>query len=280
MAQIRLGLTMVKATLQIKESADEITTLDGEVHSKEEIISKMDDDDFYYGYLTKNALSCSLLKMLMKSPKHYLEITQGEEQNETQALRDGKLIHWAVLEPEKFAALPVVDVKSKNSKAYKEAVAQLGTVYTITEIEKAEKMAAVIHANSEASEYLKDAQFEIPEIAMIDGIAFRAKADILKGKQIIDLKTTIDVKKFKWSAYKYGYDLQAYLYLQMFPEAESFTFLCIDKGTQDIAVFECSEEFLESGKKKLEAGIREFNFFFPEGEDNIDINNYVYRDIL
>ena len=100
---------------------------------------------------------------------------------ETQALRDGKLIHWAVLEPEKFAALPVIDVKSKNSKAYKEAVAQMGTVYTTPEIEKAETMATVIHENSEASEYLKDAEFEVPAIAMIDGVAFRAKADILKG---------------------------------------------------------------------------------------------------
>lgn len=271
---------MVKATLEIKKSANEIQTLDGETHIEEEILEKMMDDDFYYGYLTKNALSCSLLKMLMKSPKQYLEITQGESQTETQALRDGKLIHWAVLEPEKFADLPVIDVKSKNTKAYKEAVAELGTVYTTPEIEKAETMAAVIHSNSEAAEYLKDAEFEVPAIAMIDGVAFRAKADILKGTQIIDLKTTIDVKKFKYSAYKYGYDLQAYLYLQMFPEAESFTFLCIDKGTQDIAVFECSEEFLESGKKKLEAGLREFNFFFPENGDGVDINHYVYRDIL
>ena len=34
---------------------------------------------------------------------------------------------------------------------------------------------------------------------------------ILKCYVIIDLKTTIDVKKFKWSAYKYGYD---YLHLK------------------------------------------------------------------
>ena len=59
---------MVKATLEIKKSADEIQTLDGEIHDKEEILEKMMDDEFYYGYLTKNALSCSLLKMLMKSP--------------------------------------------------------------------------------------------------------------------------------------------------------------------------------------------------------------------
>ena len=271
---------MVKIEIEELKSETEITTLDGETHQMDEILLKMDDDDFYYGYLTKNALSCSLLKMLMKSPKQYLEVTQGESQNETQALRDGKLIHWAVLEPEKFEGLNVVDVKSKNTKAYKEAVSEFGTVYTISEIEKAESLANVIKSNDEAAAYLEDAEFEIPAIKMVDGIAFRAKADILKGTELIDLKTTIDVKKFKYSAYKYGYDLQAYLYLQMFPQAETFTFLCIDKSTQDVAVFECSEEFLESGKKKLEKGLREFNFFFPEEGESVDINHYVYRDIL
>ena len=65
---------------------------------------------------------------------------------------------------------------------------------------------------------------------MIEGIPIRGKADILlHGTHIIDLKTTADISGFQWSAKKYGYDLQAYLYLQLFPEAEKFTFLCIDK---------------------------------------------------
>ena len=56
-------------------------------------------------------------------------------------------------------------------------------------------MATVIQPS--ALEYLKDAEFEVPAIAMIDGVAFRAKADILKGTQLIDLKTTTDLKKFQ-----------------------------------------------------------------------------------
>jgi len=268
---------MVK--LEMKKESETIWTFDGVEHEKEVILKKMMDDDFYYGYLGQNALSCSLLKTFMKSPKQYLECTKGVTE-ETQPLRDGRLLHLAVLEPEKFAALNTVEVKSKNTKAYKAAVEEFGTVYTSVEIEKATTLAEVIHSNSEAVVYLEDAQFEVPAVAMIEGQPFRAKADILKGNQIIDVKTTMDIKKFKYSAYKYGYDLQAYLYLLMFPEAEIFTFLCIDKATKDIAVYECSDEFLDSGRKKLEEGLAQFQYFFPSEGEAVDLQNYVHRDML
>ena len=84
-----------------------ITTFDGTEHDKEELLEDMMDDDFYYGYLGKEALSCSLLKVLLKSPKQYVDLIENG-QNETQALRDGKLLHMAVLEKDKFDALTVV----------------------------------------------------------------------------------------------------------------------------------------------------------------------------
>ena len=242
-------------------SEDKITTFDGTEHDKKELLENMEDDDFYYGYLGQEALSCSLLKVILKSPKQYVDLIENG-QKETQALRDGKLLHMAVLEPEKFEDLVVVDVKSKNTKTYKEAVEEHGTVYTTPEIENAIHLANALKENEKVANILDGGSFEVPNIAMVEGIPFRAKADIIKGKAIIDVKTTMDIKKFKYSAYKFSYDLQAYLYLQLFPEAKEFTFLCIDKSTKDIAVFECSDEFLESGKKKLEQGIADFNFFF------------------
>lgn len=257
--------------------AEDIVTFDGVNHNVEELIEKMHDDDFYYGYLGKQALSCSLLKVVLQSPKKYLDLIENG-QKETQALRDGKLLHMAVLEPHKFKELNIVDVKSKNTKAYKEAVVELGTVYTTPEIENAENLALCLNGNIEVREMLDNAEFEVPAISMIEGIPFRGKADILKGKDIIDVKTTTEIKKFKYSAYKYGYDLQAYLYLKLFPDAENFKFLCIDKATNDIALFECSEEFLESGREKLEKGIEDFNFFIKNKE--IELKDYIHYDIL
>jgi hypothetical protein len=50
-------------------------------YSNDALIAKMTDDEFYYGYLGKNAMSSSNIKLLTKSPKHYKFITTyGQEQ--------------------------------------------------------------------------------------------------------------------------------------------------------------------------------------------------------
>jgi len=257
--------------------AEKIVTFDGVEHETGEILEKMIDDDFYYGYLGKQALSCSLLKVILQSPKKYMELIENG-QKETQPLRDGRLLHMAVLEPHKFEELNIVDVKSKNTKTYKEAVIEMGTVYTTPEIDTATELASTLHNNSTVRDILNGAEFEVPAVGMIEGIPFRGKADILKGTEIIDVKTTVDIKKFKYSAYKYSYDLQAYLYLQLFPEAKSFTFLCIDKATKDIAIYECSEDFIQSGKEKLERGIEDYKFFFQSKD--MSLEDYIRYDVL
>lgn len=252
--------------------ADVITTFDGVVHEKEEILEKMMDDDFYYGYLGKQALSSSSLKTILKSPKVYIRQLE-EGQVETQPLRDGKMFHWSLLEKDKFEAIEIVDVKSRNTNKFSFAVAEAiqegrsTEIYTIKEKETAEFLRDELLKNIEASSYLQDADYEVPAIAMIDGIPFRGKADILKGDKIVDLKTTSDIAKFKWSARNFGYDLQAYLYLQLFPEAKSFEFVVIDKKTFEIGIYTCSDEFLESGKEKLERGIATYKDFFMGDKD-------------
>ena len=272
---------MAKVLSSPNEASTTIRTLDGVEHDWEEIIGKMHDDDFYYGYLGKQALSSSIIKTILKSPKEYQKyLTEGSD-DDSQPLRDGKLFHWRVLEPHKFDALNIIDVSSKNTKAYKEAVAQMGTVFTLKEVNQAIDLADIMHRNNEAMELIDGAEYEVPQIQMIDGIPIRGKADILlNGNHIIDIKTTSDIGGFQWSAKRFGYDLQAYLYLQLFPEVERFTFLCIDKKTKDIGIYECSDEFLEGGKEKLERGIREYRKFFDQEDSEEIISQYVIRRTL
>ena len=254
-----------------------IKTFDNKIWDKQELIDNMYNDEFYYGYLGKQALSSSSLKMVLSSPKTYKYVTKYG-QSETQPLRDGKLFHTMILEPHKIDELTIVDVATKAGKAYKEAKAEGLEVYTTNEIKASERLADAILRNDEALHYMSKAQFEIPEIAMIDGIPFRAKADILKPNQIIDLKTTTGLNEFRYSADKYSYDLQAYLYREMF-NVDEFVFVCIDKGSLDIGIFECSDEFYEKGKRKLEQGIANYKYFFGEDSD-VDLNQYVLRGIL
>ena len=76
-----------------------ITLLNGDTWERDALIAKMTDDEFYYGYLGKNAMSSSNIKLLTKSPKHYKFITTyGQEQDST-ALQVGQFIHTMVLNP-------------------------------------------------------------------------------------------------------------------------------------------------------------------------------------
>ena len=123
---------------------------------------------------------------------------------------------------------------------------------------------------------LSNSEFEVPEIAMIEGLPFRGKADIIQGDTIIDYKTSSELKNFRYSADKYGYDLQAYMYLRLFNK-KKFTFLVVDKGSTDIAIFETSEDFINKGKDKFYTAVENYKYFF---EDNNDLDQYVMRGIL
>ena len=253
-----------------------ITTFDNKQWNKEELLANMYDDSFYYDYLGQNALSSSSIKTLLSSPKTYYFTTKYGS-GETQALRDGKLFHTMILEPEKLEDIIFVEAATKASKEYKLAKETGKEVYTNTEKKAAERLCDALLRNEAVKEYLIKAEYEVPQIAMIDGIPIRAKADILKGKTIIDLKTTTGIKDFRYSADKYSYDLQAWLYREMF-EVENFVFVVIDKGSLDIAIFECSDEFYEKGKQKFEQGISNFKYFFQT--DGVDLDQYVLRGVL
>lgn len=109
-------------------------TIKWETFKEENLLDLMQNDEFYYGYMAKAALSSSSIKTLLSSPKTYkyvLDYGSGE----SQALRDGWLFHTCILEPHVFEEQIFVDVQSKNTKAYKEALAQHGKVFTAKENE-------------------------------------------------------------------------------------------------------------------------------------------------
>jgi hypothetical protein len=253
-----------------------ITTFDNKQWTKEELLANMQDDSFYYGYLGQNALSSSTIKTLVNSPKTYYFTTKYGS-GETQALRDGKLFHTMILEPEKLNDMIFVDAATKASKEYKLAKETGKEVYTKNEKKAAERLCDALLRNEAVKEYLTKSEYEVPQIAMIDGIPIRAKADIIKGNTIIDLKTTTGIKDFRYSADKYSYDLQAWLYREMFG-VDNFIFVVIDKGSLDIAIFECSDEFYEKGKQKFEQGISNYKYFFQT--EGVDLDQYVLRGVL
>ena len=81
--------------------SDRVTLLDNTTWSYPELKEALNKDSFYYGYLNKAALSSSSAKILYQSAKSYHK-SLNKKQEETKALRDGRLFHTLVLESDIF----------------------------------------------------------------------------------------------------------------------------------------------------------------------------------
>jgi hypothetical protein len=120
--------------------------------------------------------------------------------------------------------------------------------------------------------------YEVPNIVEIEGNMWKGKADVVNNKEdlVIDLKTTADINKFRSSAFRYNYDSQAFIYKEMF--GYDFIFMAIDKTTKQIGIFECSEEFLNSGYMKVKNAGKIYELFYKDKD--FDPNQYFISETL
>ena len=69
-----------------------------------------------------------------------------------------------------------------------------------------------------------------------------------------------DLNKFKYSASKYNYDSQAYIYSNLF--GYEMIFIVIDKNTHQLGIFDCSDEFYAKGKDKVQRAVEAYKLFY------------------
>jgi len=261
-----------------------MTLLDSQTWEVSDLLKKMTDDDFYYDYLGKAALSSSSIKHLLKSPKKYKYLTEYA-QPMTTALKTGWLLHCAVLEPHKFSKQVFIDVQSRNTKKFKDAEKDNKNIFTVKERSETERLQDAIYRNEQAMKLLTNCEYEVPQIGKINDIPFRGKADVLCNDRIVDLKTTADISLWQperkysvGSPYKLHYDVQVFIYCSIFNiNYKNFVFLVIDKGSLDIGIMDCSEDFYNSGKQKTYEAIARYKQFFV---DDADIDSYTLRGTL
>jgi hypothetical protein len=94
---------------------------------------------------------------------------------------------------------------------------------------------------------------------------------------IVDLKTTSNIDDFKFSARKYNYDSQAYVYEKLF--GVPVVFLVIEKGTLRTSVVSCSTRFLQAGEQKVIQAVNVWaRYFGPDSTE--DVNEYINQFTL
>jgi hypothetical protein len=231
-------------------------------------ILRLRDDADYYGEFGRQYLSNSDIKVLLDNPAMF-----GVPTPDNPALALGRLFHQLILEPEKAAQTEGVNSSTRTTKVYKEACAEKGVEFMLLtkEMEDVHRWSQKMLGNYDFFEAIRDDAnvYEEPIVGTIMGRQFKAKADILGPDRIIDLKTTGNIDDFKWSARKYGYDSQCYIYQSLF--GVPLVFFAIDKKTGRLGMYEPSEDFILRGRDKVERALEVHDRFFgPDATHTIE----------
>ena len=136
---------------------DTIKLLDGSEWNVKEILEKMEDNNFYYGFLGKNTLSSSVAKKLMVSADDYVESINNPKDPNIKPFRDGRLIHVSILESDKLNNYyNFIDVPSRRNKEFKLAAENSEGKEIMLEKERiwADGLKEVVLQDPEIKEYI------------------------------------------------------------------------------------------------------------------------------
>jgi hypothetical protein len=203
-------------------------------------------------------LSNSHVGKLLKDPLRAFEPSKPSP-----AFLVGGYFHTCILEPDKLEKFKVVKSTTRNTKAYKDVAG--GELCLLQhEVDTIELMRDKVMANDICKDLIINSQteYEKPGIINMFNNNWKGKADIVnhEEKLVIDLKTTGDIDKFQWSASKFNYDSQAYIYSKLF--GYEFLFIVIDKNTHQIGMFDCSPQFYERGEEKVRKASEAYDLFY------------------
>ena len=245
--------------------------------NKKQILKKLKNDKDYYGEFGNQFLSNSDINVLLNNP---LNLHKPYKQNPNFLI--GGYFHTAILEPEKLKSFKIIESTSRNTKDYKEISG--GEMCLLQyEADNVNLMTDKLMANDICADLIKGTEgklndYEEPMIKEIEGAMWKGKADIINHdeKLVIDLKTTGEIDKFYWSAKKFNYDSQAYIYRELF--GYEMLFIAIDKKTHQIGMFDCSPQFYESGIEKVKKAVEVYDLFYKT--DNFDPAQYFINQTL
>lgn len=238
-----------------------------------DIIEKLRDDSEYYGAFGKQYLSNSDIGTLLKNPTDF-----RKPQDDNPNFHKGRYFHQLILEPEKAKETDFVDVSSRNTKAYKEQAVN-GIIMLEKEGQEIRDCVQAMMGNLPFFEGIRSegVEYEVPAIKEIHGLQWKGKADIVCTDKLIDLKTTGSISEFKWSARKYNYDSQCFIYQKLF--GKPLEFYVVDKTSKQLGIFRPSQDFVDRGEQKVLKAVEIYKNFFGENP-KYDINEFYVEETL
>jgi len=234
------------------------------------------DDTNYYGDFGKQYLSNSDIGTLLKDPSQF-----GVSQPDNQNFAKGRYFHQLILEPSKAEQVKYVTASTRTTKVYNQYCEDNDLPYALleSEVEEIQRLVTKMLSNYTFFEDIRneDNEYEVPAVGDIKGEMWKGKADIVHPDMLIDLKTTSNIDDFKWSARKYNYDSQAYIYQSLF--GKPLVFYAIEKGTGRLGIYRPTEDFLKRGEEKVIQAIDIYRKFFADNASE-NINDYYIEEEL
>jgi len=204
-------------------------------------------------YLARNEISASDLKLVAKSPAHYLTKKLDLEDDITASMRIGKLVHAVFLEDQELILRPE---GRKDSKHVKEFFEQLhkDEHWRVVTLDEKNTIFNIYDAlrNCDAVSKLLD-----NTIKELSGIIedYRIKVDAINDEIIVDLKTTVDSnpKDFQYQFFKMNYHLQAAYYVDIAEKIDGkkrdFYFVTVSTNEpHNVVCYKVSQKTLEQGR--------------------------------
>lgn len=246
------------------------------LQTNESVLDVLKDDEQYYSGIGRNYLSNSDIGTLLSNPADFCK-----PREDNKAFAEGRYFHQLLIEPDKAAVVKFVDVSTRTTKEYKSFCETNNLPFCLLkkEMDEMERLASLMKSNIYFFDdiYKPGNKYEVPMVGEIKGMMWKGKTDIETDSMLIDLKTTSDISQFKWSAKRYNYDSQAYIYQCLF--GKPLVFFVVDKETSQLGIFRPTESFIKGGEAKVERAIEVFKEYFGPDAKN-DIDNYYIDEIL
>lgn len=234
------------------------------------------DDANYYGKVGRAYLSNSDVGTLLSDPQKFKQPIPDNIN-----FAKGRYFHQLILEPTKAEGVQGVDAGARTTNIYKDAIAERGVDFAMLtkEMKEIEHCVAVMMGNLDFYDLIRGEGnvYEEPAIGEFKGVKWKGKADIVTPTMVLDLKTTSNLADFKYSARKYNYDSQCYIYQTLF--GKPLIFLAIEKQSGALGIFRPSEDFVRRGEDKVERAMEVYSRFFGDTPSH-SLTNYYVDEVL
>jgi len=222
-------------------------------------------------YSQIDALNSSKIRQACESMRHYKRylIKQDGEKDESYALEYGKAFAKLCEDPSAIGnSIQPAPTKTFPSVAWIKALEENpGVIYVKeSDIPMLEEMANALREHQYTKRFMHDVEVELTVVwvCQITGALCKARIDIYRGGDVIDVKTTAKIHpdKLKWSIRDYKYDVQLCFYMDGMKTLGTRAYNCtnffVEKNAilPDVVVWIYNDEELNEARNQYVEAIR------------------------